>query len=90
MAKSDSLLSIVRTILFQEWDPIGVNHCEQCRDEYDSYAPTVVRFLNSGADEHKLASLLSGFQSGSMGMSVVDLELHNRVARRLIDLVAES
>lgn len=89
MAKASRLLPAVRDILFRVWDPIGVNDNELCRDEYESYAPAVVQLLLSGADEYKLASRLSDFQRVSMGMSVIDEELHRRVARRLLELVSQ-
>ena len=90
MAKTSKLLPVVSEILFREWDPIGVNDNELCRDEYDGYVPAVVRWLMSGADEHKLASRLSQIQRVTMGMSNVDEELHRRVARRLLGLLANA
>ena len=87
MLKTEELLIVVREILFREWDPIGVNQNEACRNEYDSYAPTICQHLREGADEVWLASHLSRLQSDSMGMSQVDHELHKRIARRLCALV---
>ena len=87
MSKPDQLLLRVQDVLFREWDPIGVNHYEQCRDEYDSYAPTICRWLREDVDEWKLADHLSQLQRVTMGMSVIDEELHRRVARRLLSLV---
>jgi hypothetical protein len=87
MAKPDRLLLAVQEVLFREWDPIGVNDDPQCQDEYDSYAPTICGWLREGVDEYKLASHLSQLQRVSMGMSVIDEELHLRVARRLLELV---
>jgi hypothetical protein len=89
MAKPDRLLLPVRDVLFREWDPIGVNDNESCRDEYDSYAPTICRWLRQGVDEHKLANHLSQLQKVSMGMLTIDEELHRRVARRLIELAKQ-
>lgn len=86
MAKPDRLLLAVRDVLFREWDPIGVNRNEMCRNEYDSYAPTICRLLREGVDEYKLAKHLSQQQMVSMGMSIIDEELHRRVARRLLEL----
>jgi len=86
MAKPSELLALVSEILFREWDPIGVNDNELCRDEYNGYVPAVVQLLLSGADEGKLASRLSEFQRVSMGMSGIDEQLHRRVARRLLAL----
>ena len=86
MKKPDQLLLAVQDVLFREWDPIGVNGNESCRNEYDSYAPTICRWLREGVDEHKLANHLAHLQRVSMGMSFIDVELHRRVARRLIEL----
>jgi hypothetical protein len=86
MPKRDPLVVAVQEVLFREWDPIGVNDNELCRNEYDSYAPTISRWLRDGVDECKLARHLSQLQRVSMGMSVIDEELHHRVARRLIGL----
>jgi len=89
MTKPDhDLLQTVQEILFREWDPIGVNFNELCRDEYDSYAPTICFWLREGVDENSLAAHLSQLQRVSMGMSVIDEELHLRVARRLLGLVS--
>ncbi len=88
MAKPDPLLSAVREVLFREWDPIGVNGNELCRDEYDAYAPTICRWLRDGVDERRLAAHLSHIQRVSMGMTVIDEELHRRVARRLLELAS--
>jgi hypothetical protein len=90
MAKASELLPVVSDILFREWDPIGVNDSELCRDEYDSYVPAVVKWLLSGADEYNLASRLSHIQRVTMGMSVIDEELHRRVARRLLGLLTDA
>jgi hypothetical protein len=85
---SDPLLLAVREILFREWDPIGVNGYAQCQHEYDSYAPTVCRWLREGVGEHRLSVHLSHIQRVNMGMSVIDEELNSRVARRLLGLAS--
>jgi hypothetical protein len=84
----DRLLLAVQELLFREWDPIGVNDGELCRYEYDSYAPTICRWLREGSDEFKLANHLSQLQRVSMGMSTIDEELHRRVGRWLLELVS--
>jgi hypothetical protein len=88
MTKRDTLLLAVQEVLFREWDPIGVNDNQLCQDEYDSYAPTICRWLLEGVDEHKLTRHLSQLQRVSMGMSAIDEEVQRRVARRLLELVS--
>lgn len=90
MARIASTLAAVREILFREWDPIGVNDNPNCRDEYDSYAPTICRMLAENVDDRRLAAHLSRLQRESMGLSVVDEGLPRRVARRLIALKAKT
>ena len=85
----DRLTAAVKEFLYREWDPIGVNANELCHDEYDSYAPTICRMLQQGVDEFRLAQHLRQLQSVSMGMSVIDEELHQRIARRLIALMGK-
>ena len=84
MAKASRLLPFVNEILFREWDPIGINGNEQCRDEYLQYARTLVDLLLSGADEFKLAGRLGEIQNNSMGISQVDNERNKRIAKRLV------
>jgi hypothetical protein len=87
MLKRDIMVERVREILFREWDPIGVNGYETCREEYDSYAPTLVRYLREGADEHRIAAHLTRLARDAMGLSVAADELDRRVARLLLELV---
>ena len=80
------LLRLVNDILFDEWDPIDINEYCNCRDEYDSYAPAIVRLLLSDCDEYKLTAHLCELQRSSMGLSEIDEEVSRSVARRLLDL----
>lgn len=89
MPDASQLYPAVSEILFREWDPIGVNSYESVRDEYDSYVPLVVGLLLRGVDEHKLASELSYIARVTIGLTRSDEELHRRVARRLLGLLAQ-
>lgn len=80
------LLRSVKEILLKAWDPIGVNQHEECKDEYDSYAPKVCRHLREGADEVKLASYLGQLRCGAMGLSPNE-EKDRAVARQLLGLM---
>lgn len=88
MGSETRLLRAVNDILFDEWDPIGINEYFKCRDEYASYAPTILRILLSGGDEHKLTTHLCELQRVSMGLSKIDEEVNRRIARLLLGLVS--
>jgi hypothetical protein len=76
----------VFAVLFDEWDPIGVNGFAP-RDEYNSYAPALIAMIRGGADENRIAHQLGEFARVSMGLSHVDVKRDQRVARRLIALI---
>ncbi len=85
--KFHKLLEDVKDILFHEWDPIGVNDNPLCRNEYDSYATTIVRYLREGADEKKILAHLGQLQRISMGLLQIDQTRDLHVTRQLINLV---
>ena len=85
--KSEELWQEVKEVLFQEWDPIGVNSNPECHDEYDSYVGTIVRLLQSEADEYKIAERLHNLRRVGMGLGSADEERDRQIARRLKNLV---
>ena len=63
-------LTKVKQILWEKWDPIGVNDGDnEWDDEYDSYAPHISRLALEGKDEERIALSLSSAEKDSMGMS---------------------
>jgi hypothetical protein len=86
-AKKKELGRAVKEILFREWDPMGINSNPACESEYNSYANTIVRFLEAGADEYKVTGHLRNLRRVCMGLSSVDEERDCHIARRLINLV---
>lgn len=69
-AKEKAFYTEVSRILWEEWDPIGVNDGDNTwDDEYNSYAPHVYRLALEGKDAIKIASALSSSAEQSMGLS---------------------
>ena len=57
--------------VLREWDPIGVIS-ETNQDEYDSYAPELIRWLDAGASTEFIAETLSEIALNRMGLSSID------------------
>lgn len=55
-------------ILWEEWDPIGVNADDAAKGEYSEYVGLVIRILQSGADAKDVAAFLSKLQIERMGL----------------------
>lgn len=80
--KTKDLLLKVNKLLWEEWDPIGVNDYAGPTDEYRGYAPSIVELLKNGGDEFKIAKLLHQHANGNMGL-LTSLEDHMEAARKL-------
>lgn len=78
-------LKKVDEVLWQHWDPIGVNDTPEALGEYTSYAPSVLRLVQDGADAEKIASHLDSLQTVSMGLGG-NIVRCRRVARELLNL----
>jgi len=62
-------LEAVRRILWETWDPIGVNDKPEASGEYDSYASTIVSLLARGCSASHMDVHLSRVETESMGLS---------------------
>lgn len=61
------MLQEIRRILWEEWDPIGVNGIAP-DDEYDSYAFRVFSMLSEEADVQSVADYLRWAAAENMGL----------------------
>jgi hypothetical protein len=73
-------------ILLYEWDPIGIQGCDECADEYHSYIGGVYRLLANDASPGKIASHLAQLERVSMGLSNTDPARLLPVAEKLARL----
>lgn len=64
-------IEAVRQVLWEVWDPIGVNASTGAFGEYDSYAPAIVSLLARGCSARELETHLIKLETGSMGLSQV-------------------
>jgi hypothetical protein len=78
-----SLIAQVDSVLWEVWDPIGVNDVPEARDEYTSYAPAVARLLHSGASDDVIQRHLATIALEQMGMLRVDPDRAERTVAAL-------
>lgn len=82
------LVRRVDAVLWEVWDPIGVNAVPDTRDEYSGYAPAVARMLAGGAPDDELAAHLRELAEG-FGIAWVDPERTRRTVTALRELVRD-
>ena len=73
--------SAINDILFEYWDPIGMNEALP-RDEYEAYVADVYRALVNGKSEAGLVQLLTTMENERIGLRA-SLEQKTEAARRL-------
>ncbi|ALU45863.1 hypothetical protein [Pseudoalteromonas rubra] len=84
-AKQKELYKAIASILWHDWDPIGVNYGEdEWNDEYDSYVPHVFKLVLEDKDVSNIAQYLSS--SIKQNMSCSAPEQHNlKIAHKIVD-----
>jgi len=63
------VLERLKDLLWEEWDPIGVNETDCPRDEYDSYALKIHSMLMSNASREEVLSYLVWLRTDYIGIS---------------------
>src|SRR5262245_5798435 len=70
--------------VLREWDPIGVIS-DSNLDEYDGYAPDLIRMLDRGVSTEFVANWLKHLATDRMGLSYVDERHTVNCAKKLTD-----
>ena len=86
--EKSNLWKVVDQILWEVWDPIGVNACHAARNEYYSYVNGVVRLLKDNTGSDKIAKHLQELRTEIIGLSA-KFEEDQKVADLLIEKANE-
>ncbi|MBE3871752.1 hypothetical protein HJ160_23905 [Vibrio parahaemolyticus] len=79
------LFKEIASILWNDWDPIGVNDGENdWDDEYDSYVPNIFRLALEGRDASRIARSLSSSIEQNMGLSA-SLQHDLKIAHKIVE-----
>ena len=82
--KWKKLYQEIDEILWNDWDPIGVNDIAP-RDEYQSYTPIIFSLKRKGVNEEEIAKELYEIEKETIGLAG-NLENCRIVARKIIEL----
>ena len=72
-------------LLWEEWDPIGINDYEEARDEYYNYLPKVYELRIRNASKKEIADYLFEIETDRMGLSG-NKDKCLQIAQKLIEL----
>lgn len=66
--RENDYFTIVDTILWDFWDPIGINTISTIRNEYTGYVPIIHRKILEFENENQLAFFLLSIEKERMGL----------------------
>lgn len=75
---------IVDQILWEDWDPIGVNSDKDWSDEYRDYVPAIVSQVMKGASALEISSCLVEITVDSIGFDPISPDAYLEVAQKII------
>ena len=81
----DNLSKEIDSILWNNWDPIGMNWLKGCRDEYADYVPEIYELRVSGSDRETIALKLYQIALDEMGVEL-EMEICEEVAGRIVSI----
>ena len=86
ITEQSELYKSIDEILWNDWDPIGVNQFgDDARDEYCLYLPQVYQLKIHGATKDEIAKYLNLIVTQNMGMSG-NIEHCLRIAEKIVFL----
>jgi hypothetical protein len=65
---TDEKLIKIKSILLEDWDPIGVKGLDGAKDEYDSYAVEILQMIDAGENEKNIFAYLRKMETVHMGL----------------------
>ena len=72
-------------ILWEDWDPIGINDCNNASDEYTGYSPQILQMKLQGASKKEIAQKLLEYEKSQMGF-LGNADNCDKVAKKIINL----
>ena len=82
--KNLRLYQEIDAILWNDWDPIGINHVAP-RDEYEYYTPIIFKIKLKGAEEEEIAAKLHEIETEVIGVDG-NIDHCREVAQKILRL----
>lgn len=65
---ANGLQETIRKMLWENWDPIGVNQFPEAIDEYDGYVFEVAQLVEKNAPKEEIFNHLWALETGHIGL----------------------
>ena len=81
--KNSKLISAIRSVLINDWDPAGIGDNPNLSDEYDGYIGSILNILKQRLPIETIVVFLEKVETTKMGIDNVDVTHLYDVATKL-------
>ena len=81
--QNNNLILDIRSVLINEWDPIGIGDNSHLSDEYDSYIGSIISILKQRPSIETIVAFLEKIEITEMGIDNVNVKHLYDVATKL-------
>ena len=85
MGVQQELADAIDKILWEDWDPIGVNDQPSARDEYSGYVAEVFSLALANSPVEEIAKRLNLISNNTIGVGE-NIDHSKMVARKILDI----
>lgn len=79
----NNIVSEIRSVLINEWDPVGIGDNSNLSDEYDGYIGSIMKILMQKLSVEEIVSFLKRIEHVEMGIDNVDIKYLYDIAVKL-------
>lgn len=81
--KSKEIITDVRSVLINDWDPLGIGNNSNLKDEYDGYIGTIIQILLQKSSIESIFLFLKKVENEEMGIQNSDMKSLYDIATKL-------
>ncbi len=81
--KNNAIVLEIRSVLINDWDPIGIGDNPNLGDEYDGYIGSIMKILMQRLPNEEIVVFLKKIENTEMGIDNVDIKHLYEVAIKL-------
>jgi len=81
--KKNKLVLNIRSVLLNDWDPVGIGDNPNLSDEYDGYIGSIINILKQKPTIEEIVGFLGEIEKTELGINNVDVKYLCNVATKL-------
>lgn len=81
--RSNEMQKDIRTVLINDWDPVGIGNNSNLSDEYDGYIGPIIQILMQKSSIESIVLYLEKIENEDIGIEHTDIKSLYNIANKL-------